>query len=372
MPDAALARRIRALLAESPFHGDGHRKVRPRLRRAGVPTGPRRVLRVMRERGLLAHQRPGSPRGPRVHDGTITAAREDETWRTDLATVATGEGPAAVFVAVDHGSAECVGIHAGPRATRHEAPEPIRRAVRGSFGAVGKGAARGVSIRHDHGSQYMSADFQREIRFLGARSSPAFVRAPEGDGRAERFIRTPKESLLRVRRFETIEELRRAILEFQPTCNEHWLIERHGHRPPAAIRRGQTVSLQTDAQPKIPSQDRGRVQRRRPTAGARSSAWMTSPVPAPRQAALPRTIGTIDQGRRDGGPTSWAFGNSFGPLAVMPSRPDEDGVVRLVGAMPIEADEWRPRDRCMPIETVADLDAPAAEAQSLVPGAADP
>ena len=38
--------------------------------------------------------------------------------------------------------------------------------------------ATGLKIRHDHGSQYMSRDFQREIRFLGAESSPAFVRAP--------------------------------------------------------------------------------------------------------------------------------------------------------------------------------------------------
>src|SRR4051812_47052410 len=47
-------------------------------------------------------------------------------WGTDLTTTITGEGQAAVFVAVDHCSAECVGIHAAPRATRFEALEPIR------------------------------------------------------------------------------------------------------------------------------------------------------------------------------------------------------------------------------------------------------
>ena len=88
----------------------------------------------------------------------------------------------------------------------------------------------------------MSRDFQREIRFLGAASSPAFVRAPEGNGCAERFIRTLKENLLWVRWFETIEDLRQALLVFQRTYNEGWLIERHGHRPPAAIREEQTVT----------------------------------------------------------------------------------------------------------------------------------
>jgi putative transposase len=126
MPDDALAARIRGLLENSPFHGEGYRKVWARLRVGGVRTSPRRVLRVMRAHSLLAHQRPGAPRGPRAHDGTITTGRVDEMWGTDLTTVMTGEGSAAVFVAVDHCSAECVGIHASARATRHEALEPIR------------------------------------------------------------------------------------------------------------------------------------------------------------------------------------------------------------------------------------------------------
>jgi len=233
----------RHLLAGSPFHGEGYRKVWARLRYAGVRTSPRRVLRVMREHGLLAHQRTGSPRGPRAHDGRIITERVDEMWGTDMTAVATGEGQAAVFIAVDHSSAECVGIHASISATRHEALEPIRQGVRRSFGAFGKDIAQGLTIRHDHGSQYMSRDFQREIAFLGARSSPAFVRAPEGNGCAERFIRTLKENLLWIRWFDTIEDLRNALLEFQRTYNEHWLIERHGHRPPAAIRQQQTVEM---------------------------------------------------------------------------------------------------------------------------------
>jgi molybdenum-dependent DNA-binding transcriptional regulator ModE len=64
------------------------------------------------------------------------------------------------------------------------------------FGAVANGVVHGLSLRHDHGPQYMSDAFQSELRFLGIESSPAFVHAPEGNGRAERFIRTLKEKLL--------------------------------------------------------------------------------------------------------------------------------------------------------------------------------
>ncbi len=245
LPDAALVESIRAVLTASPFHGEGHRKVWARLRVSGLRTSRRRVLRLMRENNLLAPTRVGAPRGPRAHDGTIIPERVDRMWGTDLTTTITHEGQVAVFVAVDHCSAECVGIHAARRATRFEALEPIRQGVRRSFGGFAQGIGRGLSVRHDHGSQYMSDAFQKELAFLGIESSPAFVRAPEGNGCAERFIRTLKENLLWVRTFRTVEELRLALIEFRHTYNEHWLIERHGHRSPAQFRRNQmdTVPL---------------------------------------------------------------------------------------------------------------------------------
>ena len=167
MSDEDLVGEIRQLLTDSPFHGEGYRKLWARLRFAGIRTSRRRVLRLMREHGLLAHQRAGRPRGSRAHDGTITTERVDLMWGTDLTSVMTGEGQAAVFVAVDHGSAECVGVHASRSADRFEALEPIRQAVRERFGAFAKDIARGLALRHDHGSQYVSHHFQAEIRFLG-------------------------------------------------------------------------------------------------------------------------------------------------------------------------------------------------------------
>ncbi|GIU77519.1 MAG: hypothetical protein KatS3mg005_0757 [Bryobacteraceae bacterium] len=101
------------------------------------------------------------------------------------------------------------------RGTRFEALEPVRQAVREQFGGFSEGIALSVKLRHDHGSQFMSDDFQREIRFLGLESSPAFVREPEGNGCIERFLRTLKEQLLWMRHFETVEELAEALEEFR-------------------------------------------------------------------------------------------------------------------------------------------------------------
>jgi hypothetical protein len=86
------------------------------------------------------------------------------------------------------------GVHAATRVTRFEALEAIRQGVRPQFDAYSVGIALGVPVRHDHGRQDMSANFQAGLRFLGLTSSPAFVRAPEGDSVAERFIRALESS----------------------------------------------------------------------------------------------------------------------------------------------------------------------------------
>ncbi len=136
------------------------------------------------------------------------------------------EGTAIIFVVIDHCAAECIGIHAAKPGMRFEALEPLRQGVHAVCGGYTAGDATGLQTRHDHGSQYMSDAFQAELRFLGIESSPAFVREPEGNGVAERFIRTLKEQLLWVRTFDTVEDLRLALLEFKA---------RYRHRGPPMV-----------------------------------------------------------------------------------------------------------------------------------------
>lgn len=236
--DEELTERIRHEIAISPFTGEGHRKIWARLRVAGVRTSKRRVLRLMREAGLLAPQRQAVPVVARDHSGTIVTERPNQMWGIDAtATVTLDEGQVTVFAAVDHCTAECVGIHAVKRATRFEALEPIRQGVREYFGGFHATVADGLRLRHDHGSQFMSDDFQNEIRFLGMESSPGFVREPEGNGCIERFFKTLKEPLRWVRHFRSIPELVAALHEFRALYNHHWLIERLNFEPPAQARR---------------------------------------------------------------------------------------------------------------------------------------
>jgi len=78
--------------------------VTARLRREyRVVVGRNRVLRLMRQAGLLAPQRARGRRRPRSHNGTIIPAGPNLIWGTD-ATMAYTErdGWVWAFVCVDH------------------------------------------------------------------------------------------------------------------------------------------------------------------------------------------------------------------------------------------------------------------------------
>ncbi len=236
LDDGTLLARIHGVLETSPWVGEGYRKVWARLRADEVRTAPRRVLRLMREANLLAPTRAGNARGPRAHDGVIVTERPDVRWGTDGTSTLTDEGNATIFILIDHCTTECLGIHAARRGTRFEALEPLKQSIRESFGEYREGVAVGLELRHDHGSAFVSDVYQAELKFLGVASSPSYVREPEGNGCAERFIRTLKEQLLWLKRFATIAEMQAALQAFRERYNREWLVQRHGYRTPAAVR----------------------------------------------------------------------------------------------------------------------------------------
>jgi putative transposase len=246
--DEELVSEIRRIIEETAFRGEGYRKIWARLRHRGARVWKERVLRLMRENQLLSPHREAAVVLQHPHDGIIVTARPNEVWGTDATATATErDGHVTVFAAIDHCTAECVGIHVAKRAHRFEALEPIRQGVREHCGGFSGGIAAALWLRHDHGSVYMSCDFQSEIRFLGIESSPSFIRQPEGNGCIERFFRTLKEQLLWIGRFRDIEELRRALNEFRERYNGQWIVQRLGYRTPSQARRDFMLALPSAA-----------------------------------------------------------------------------------------------------------------------------
>ena len=243
LTDAALLEAIRAVLKESDFLGEGHRKVRARLKPKGIYVGKNRVLRLMRENGLLAPVRRGKyPRGDRSHSGRITTDVPNELWGTDATRFYTkDDGWVWFFGAIDHCVTDVVGWHVAKKGDRWAALEPIRQGVRAHMDGYAPKIALGLGLRHDWGPQYTAHQFQGELAWLGIRSTPSYVGEPECNGVAERFMRTLKEECLYLHDFQSLEEARQVIGAFIERYNRGWLLERHGYKTPAQVREELTL-----------------------------------------------------------------------------------------------------------------------------------
>ena len=235
--DADLLAAIRADLARSPWTGEGHRKVWARLRTLdGIRVSRKRVLRLMRQHALLSPHR-ARTRPETSHERHIITEAPNIMWAIDATQITTvADGKVWLFGVAEHWNAELLGWHVAKHGTRYEAIQALGMAVRQQFGHLGAGAARGLALRHDHGSAFMSDAFQKQIRFWGMAPSYAFVGEPEANGVIERLFRTLKEQVVHGRIFQTIEEVRDAVRTFVALYNAEWLIEKNGHRSPDAMR----------------------------------------------------------------------------------------------------------------------------------------
>jgi putative transposase len=215
--------------------------VRVRLRVRGILVGKARVLRLMREGRLLAPTRRGLAHGDRTHAGTIQTHRPDELWGTDATLFYTRrDGWCWFFGAIDHCVEDVVGWHVAKVGDRWAALEPIRQGVQRTRGGYAPKIALGLGLRMDRGPQYTAHQFLGELRWLGIRPTPSYVGEPQCNGIMERWIRTLKEECLYLHDFATIEAARQAISEFVERYNRDWLLERHGYRTPADVRRALT------------------------------------------------------------------------------------------------------------------------------------
>lgn len=237
LSDEELLDLIRDDLATSPFKGEGHRKVWARLRFVkGHTVGRKRVLRIMRENHLLSPYR--VPQGvPKLHEGKIVTLAPNVMWGTDATKVFTLEdGWCWIFSAVEHWNAECVGWHVTKTGNRFSALQPISMGLIKHYGSVQAAVARGLTLRMDNGSQYLSEHFQNQIKFWGIAPSFAFVREPETNGVVERFNRTLKEQVVYGRTFRTIEEVRAAMAVFVGNYNKLWQVEKLNFKSPDKVR----------------------------------------------------------------------------------------------------------------------------------------
>jgi transposase InsO family protein len=197
----------------------------------------------MRENQLLSPYR-GRIGRPLDHDGTIVTDAPNVMWGTDGTRILTHQdGWVWVFTAIEHWNAECVGWHVIKLGSRYEALEPIAAGLTSLYGSLGPDVARGLSLRMDHGSQYTSDHFLKQIRYWGIDPSFAFVQEPQTNGVAERFNRTLKEQAIYGRVFLGIDDVRSAVADFVTRYNNHWRLEKLGYLSPVEARAARLEQL---------------------------------------------------------------------------------------------------------------------------------
>jgi putative transposase len=169
--------------------------------------------------------------------GSTGAAGGKPAEGTDATQIITAQdGKVWLFGVAEHWNAEALGWHVSKRGDRYAAVQAVSMAVRNVFGHVNPSAARGVALRHDHGSAFLADHFHNQIRFWGMTPSYAFVSEPETNGVIERFFRTLKEQIVHGRIYQTIDEVRDAVRAFVARYNTEWLIEKNGLRSPSDTR----------------------------------------------------------------------------------------------------------------------------------------
>jgi putative transposase len=238
LSDNDVLNEINELLKNPVFYGEGYIKLHSRLKRKNINVGKNRIYRIMSAHNLL-NSIGGNPGSGRAHDGTITTLQPNRMWATDGKEFKTEKEGKCWFIGViDHFNDEIKSYHVCKTFDRFAAMEPLRNAVRSEFGSIKQGICKGlgIALRSDHGSQFDSKDYQKELEYLGLNYSPAFVRSPECNGIIERFHRTLNEQIFNHYKFEDIENADVKINKFIKEYNENWLLHRLKLKSPLEYR----------------------------------------------------------------------------------------------------------------------------------------
>lgn len=236
--DLELLNHIKSYLKEPTFTGEGYQKIHARLQERGIQVGKNRVYNIMKQEGLLFNS--NAPNGStRVHDGKIITNAPNQMWATDGKEFRTEQDGKCWFMGViDHFNDEIISFHVTTKFDSIAAMEPLKKAVKKVYGSLDKDVCAGIdlALRADHGSQYDSKVFQKEVAFLGLGYSPAFVRSPECNGVIERFHRTINEQIFKNMTFDTIEQANIEIGKFIEKYNDKWILHRLKLKSPLQYR----------------------------------------------------------------------------------------------------------------------------------------
>lgn len=206
----------------------GYRRVAWWLeRKQGLQVNGKRVLRVMRERGLLVT--PRRTRARRKKEWSrIVADAPNQLWQTDMTKVWAGAtvGWAYLVSVIDCCTRDIVGWDLSLRCRTQEAIAAVERAVLETMAHGSRHYA--LVLNTDNGTQFTSTRFLDTLSRLGITHRRTAFNHPEGNGMIERFHRSLKEEEIWLNEYRSLEEARESI--------GRWIEEYNHERPHRALK----------------------------------------------------------------------------------------------------------------------------------------
>ena len=241
--NAAILTRTQALKAEHPFWG--YRRIWATLRYVdGLPVNKKRILRVMREAGLLVqpHRRLRATRTPTR--SKPRAATPNQWWGIDMTKVLVESfGWVYVVVVLDWYTKKFVGYHIGLQSTAQHWLKALDMAVNRQFPQGIEGHT--LHLMSDNGCQPTSVAFMRTCGQLGITHAFTSYNNPKGNADTERSIRTLKEECLWLREWMSPFELADAVARWFEQFNVSYLHSSLGYRTPESYEQQWVSSHQT-------------------------------------------------------------------------------------------------------------------------------
>ena len=206
---------------EKPAYG--YRRVTWWLRRKeGLGLNGKRVLRVMRERGLLVRSRRLRARRKKEW-GRVEASQPNQIWQSDMTKIWAGPaiGWAYLVSVIDCCTREIVGWNLSHRCRTEEALDAVEQAVLNRLPAGSRESD--LVLTTDNGTQFTSARFMETLARLGITHRRTAYHHPEGNSYIERFHRSLKEEEVWTAEYRSLEEARVGITT--------WIEEYNHDRP---------------------------------------------------------------------------------------------------------------------------------------------
>lgn len=232
--EKALIARIEAVIEEFP--GYGYRRVALELHRRGHRDNHKKVLRVMREQGLLRKPKrrwirtTHSEHAHRVYPNlarNLFVTGPNQLWVADMTYIAIRSGFVYLAVILDLFARRVVGYALSRNIDTALCLEALRMAL------ALRRPPKGIVHHSDRGVQYASHDYVEELLANGFRISMARKGNPYDNAAAESFIKTLKAEEVYLWEYRTMDDVQNRLPYFlEDVYNRKRLHSSLGYLPP--------------------------------------------------------------------------------------------------------------------------------------------